>query len=71
MSELKFKTNINCGNCLKAVTPFLNRETDIESWNVDLEHADRILTVEGDVEVTRVKEILKEAGFNGELFKKS
>lgn len=71
MSELKFKTNINCGNCLKAVTPFLNREADIESWNVDLEHADRILTVDGDVEVTRVKEILKEAGFEGELFKKS
>lgn len=67
MTELKFKTNINCSNCLKSVTPFLNREPDIESWHVDLSEANRILTVKGDIEASLVTSILKEAGFDGEL----
>ncbi|HAQ66008.1 MAG TPA: hypothetical protein DCR43_09190 [Bacteroidales bacterium] len=67
MSILRFKTNINCGNCLRSVTPFLNREPDIEKWQVDLEHPDRVLTVEGEMGSSLVTDLLKEAGFSGEL----
>lgn len=48
MKTQKFKTNINCGNCLAKVTPILNAEPRVHSWGVDLESEDRILTVESD-----------------------
>lgn len=45
MKTLKFKTNINCNNCVAAVTPFLNKVEGIE-WKVDTANPDKILTVE-------------------------
>ncbi len=46
MKTLRFKTNINCSNCLAKVTPSLNQNEGIASWNVDLDNPDKILTVE-------------------------
>lgn len=48
MKTQKFKTNINCGNCLAKVTPILNAEPRIKSWEVDLKSEDRLLTVESE-----------------------
>jgi copper chaperone CopZ len=64
MKTQKFKTNIACGNCLAKVTPILDAESKINSWSVDLQSDDRILTVESD-EITAdevFKTVLK-AGF--------
>lgn len=64
MKTQKFKTNINCGNCLAKVTPMLNAETKIKSWNVDLESDDRILTVESeDITPEEVFKTVIKAGF--------
>jgi copper chaperone CopZ len=46
MNTLKFKTNINCNGCLSKVSPFLEKDSNIENWEVDLQSEDRILTVE-------------------------
>lgn len=46
MKVLKFKTNIQCANCLAKVTPKLNEQSDIQSWSVDLQDPERTLTVE-------------------------
>ncbi len=64
MKTQKFKTNINCGNCLAKVTPLLNAEAKINSWSVDLESDDRILSVESEniTEEEVFKTVLK-AGF--------
>lgn len=51
MSESKiytFKTNINCGSCIKSVTPVLNELDNVEEWKVDTENPNKILTVELD-----------------------
>lgn len=66
MNPLIFKTNVNCANCVRAITPFLNREVDIVQWSVDTGHPDRLLTVEGEVSPRRVIDLLAEAGFRGE-----
>lgn len=64
MKTQKFKTNINCGNCLAKVTPMLNAEPKIKSWNVDLENDDRILTVESeDITPEEVFKTVIKAGF--------
>lgn len=66
METLKFKTNIKCGGCIAAVTPFLNGDNQIEKWQVDLESADRILTVETGQTAEQVSELIKKAGYNAE-----
>ena len=45
MTEIKFKTNINCNHCIGKVTPILNEYPGTNSWNVDLNTEDKILTV--------------------------
>lgn len=44
-STLKFKTNIKCGGCIAAVTPFINQIDNIDSWEVDTVNPDKVLTV--------------------------
>ncbi|WP_192349718.1 heavy-metal-associated domain-containing protein [Algoriphagus sp. Y33] len=64
MKTQKFKTNINCGNCLAKVTPILNAEPKINSWSVDLQSEDRILSVESeDITSDEVFKTVLKAGF--------
>lgn len=68
MTEIKFKTNINCTGCLSKVSPVLDGENAIKSWNVDLNHQDRILTIKTDFpESLDVPQIVEKAGFIASL----
>lgn len=65
MKVLQFKTNINCNNCVRAVTNFLNDVEGVNSWQVDIDTPDKILTVEGEeVTAEEVIEAVEEAGFD-------
>lgn len=65
MKVLQFRTNINCGNCVRAVTGFLNEVEGVRHWAVDTEHPDKVLTVEGDeVTAEAVVAAVEEAGFD-------
>ncbi len=62
--ELKFRTNINCGGCVKAVTPYLDKVDGILEWNVDTTDKNKILTVKSDgITQEEIIEIVKKAGF--------
>ncbi len=64
MKTIKFKTNINCGSCIKSVTPFLNEVDNIDLWKVDTENADKVLEVTLDDEnESTIIEAVKKAGF--------
>jgi copper chaperone len=64
MKTLKFKTNINCGNCVAKVTPFLNKEEDIISWKVDTSDPEKILTVEAEgIDEEYISSVIEKAGF--------
>lgn len=68
MKTLKFKTNINCGNCLAKVSPKLNEQSGIESWSVNLEDPERTLTVEtAKLEPEDIKKAVLRAGFIANL----
>ena len=60
-----FKTNINCGGCIASVTPALNQLDEIESWSVDTENPDKILSVEleDEADPTSILEAVTNAGF--------
>ncbi|MCB2376466.1 hypothetical protein LGH70_02665 [Hymenobacter sp. BT635] len=65
MSTLKFKTSINCANCLRAVTPFLDAEASVEKWSVDTSNPDKILTVEGENPIPElIMKSVSQAGFD-------
>lgn len=62
---LKFKTTINCGNCIRTVTPFLNELEGVKSWNVDTANPSKILTVETENTTAEVIiETVEDLGFD-------
>jgi len=64
MKTLQFKTNINCGGCIKAVTPTLNHEAGAGNWQVDTANPDKILTVNSDqLTAAQVMQAVEKAGF--------
>lgn len=63
METIKFKTNIKCGGCIATVTPFLDGEKKISDWSVDLESADRILTVQTTETAADISQLVKNAGY--------
>lgn len=68
MDTLKFKSNINCTGCLSKVTPFLDKEEGIEKWEVDLQHDNRILTVEtSKLSAEEIQSAVNKAGFTTSL----
>ena len=61
---VKFKTNINCGNCVNSVTPFLNEVDNIDLWKVDTNNPHKILEVQLDNQnKNTIIEAVKKAGF--------
>lgn len=66
METLQFKTNIKCGGCVAAVTPFLNGDENVEKWSVDLESADRVLKVETSHSPEEIEQLVKKAGYVAE-----
>ena len=65
MKTLQFKTNINCNNCVRAVTGFLNDVPSVKEWVVDIDNPDKILTVKGDeVTIEEIVEAVEDAGFD-------
>lgn len=65
MAKYTFKTDVNCGNCIRTVTPFLQEVKGLENWEVDVDDSDKILTAEGENLVPEeVIKALDEAGFS-------
>lgn len=64
MDKTTYKTNINCGNCIKAVTNFIQEVEGVENWEVDTENPDKILTVHGTASAESIIEAVEDAGFD-------
>ena len=70
METLKFKTNIKCSGCTDKVTPFLNATVGEDNWEVDLQSAEKILTIVTDnTSADDVKKAVEAAGYKAELTK--
>jgi copper chaperone len=67
MEKLKFKTNINCSGCIKAVTPHLDNADGVQNWQVDTDNPDKILTVDAEgIDADEVKRVVEKAGFKAD-----
>lgn len=69
MTTLKFKSTIKCGGCISTVQPELNNLPGVKSWEVDILHPDKILTVESETgDAQSVVDALKAVGYVAEPF---
>ena len=59
-----YKTTINCGGCIRAVTPFLNETVGEGNWEVNTEVPDKILKVTSpNVDSEQIVAAVEKAGF--------
>lgn len=65
MKKIQLKTNVKCGACVAAITPEMDKVA-VGSWQVDLTHPDRILTVEGEISEDVIVKALETSGYKGE-----
>ncbi|MBC7451601.1 MAG: heavy-metal-associated domain-containing protein [Cytophagales bacterium] len=66
MNTFQFKTNIQCGGCVATVTPFLNSESAIKEWKVDITNPSKLLSVTTDLTKEQVTAIVAKAGYKAE-----
>lgn len=68
METLKFKTNINCGGCIAAVTPSLNNLQGVEKWEVDTANPSKVLTIQAKdgLSAEQIVSTLKQKGYKAE-----
>lgn len=67
MNTLRFKTNLQCGGCVRSATPFLNEAVGEGKWTVDVNSEQKVLEiVDKQVETQTVLNALAEAGFEAE-----
>ena len=59
-----FATNINCGSCVRSVTPFLDELPGVTIWRVDVEDERKLLTVEGTASEADILRVVQDAGYD-------
>jgi copper chaperone CopZ len=67
MSLLEFSTNINCGSCVRAVTPTLDALVGENNWKVNTEDVRKLLSVYPDnIEARQICDALKSIGYSAQ-----
>lgn len=65
METLQFKTNIKCGGCIAAVTPFLNEAVGEGHWRVDVQDPNKVLTADAGT-ADQIRQAVEKAGYRAE-----
>jgi len=69
MKTYKFKTNINCGGCIKSITPYLEELKDTE-WKVDTDDKRKVLEVKTEsLTQEEIIDKVHEAGYEAKSLK--
>jgi len=64
METLKFKTSLKCNGCVSNLKPYLDSIKEIKSWNIDLNHQDKILEISiENLSLIDLLEKLKPSGY--------
>ncbi len=68
MKTLQFKTTLKCSGCVDAIKPLFDKDSNINSWDVDLQTTPKILTVKGEnITPEEIENLLQQSGYKGEL----
>lgn len=66
METVNLKTDIKCLGCIEQVTPYLNEVAGEDNWEVDIQNPLKILTVNGETNVAKIREAVSKAGFKAD-----
>jgi copper chaperone CopZ len=65
METKQFKTNFKCSGCSSKVDVIFKNEPRIKSWDTDLAHADKVLTVTFEnITEAEILQLVKKAGYS-------
>lgn len=68
MKTIRFKSNLKCQGCIKAIKPGMDNLDELKSWRVFLDVNDKIVEVETDADTDKVAEkvqdVASKAGYN-------
>ena len=65
--KYQFKTNIMCGSCIAKITPAMEANKEIISWEVNVQDPQKILTVETEtISEDKLISMVKNAGYKAE-----
>lgn len=65
MKTITVDTDLHCQGCVDRLTPILDGDNQIKSWEVDLKPSVKRLTVSGDnISNVHINELLHEAGYS-------
>lgn len=67
MEQIKLKTDLSCKHCVMKVEPVLKSQLGIVDYTIDLEHPDKLVTIES--EGADIKEVISKfnaAGYTAE-----
>lgn len=65
MQSIIFKTSLQCGNCVKAVSNVLDGNKSISEWFVDTTSEEKLLTVRGvGIDTNEIINQIQSLGFD-------
>ena len=69
MDAITFKTDLHCSSCVSKVTPILEDDSSIKEFNINLDHPQKLITIQGNI-INSGKLISKieDAGYHAEIF---
>ena len=66
MKTAKFKTNAKCGGCVARIGDALNKIVPAESWSIDLNTPEKVLTVTSERADEEIIRTVQQAGYKAE-----
>lgn len=63
MNTYTFSTNFKCQGCVTRVGEKFDENTEIASWDVNLESPEKILTVETELSSEDIQKIVSDLGY--------
>lgn len=68
MARYNYKTTLSCSGCVSKIEKFLNAEKTILKWEVDLNSADKILSIETNTfDAELIPALLLKAGYKASV----
>ena len=65
--KFQFKTNIMCGSCIAKITPAMEANKEIISWELNVQDPQKILTIESkSISEEKLICMVKDAGYKAE-----
>lgn len=59
----QYKTNLRCESCVATLKPYLDQAPGVTRWEIDIASPNKTLTIDGDVSIDNVSEIVSRAGY--------